>query len=78
MPSPALWSVYLDLLISELGVGCHVGGLYMRVIVYADDGLLLAPTRGAMRMMLDKCPTYAAEHNIMFSMDPNPNKSKTK
>ena len=38
--SPALWSVYLDLLIKELrelGVGCHVGGLFMGVVVYADD-----------------------------------------
>ena len=45
MASPALWSVYLDLLIKELrnlGVGCHVGGLYMGVVVYADDVLLMA------------------------------------
>ena len=81
MASPALWSVYLDLLIKELrqlGVGCHVGGLYMGAVVYADDVLLMAPTRGGMQMMLDKCEEYAAEHNIMFSTDPDPRKSKTK
>ena len=81
MASPALWSVYLDLLIKELrllGVGCHVGGLFMGAVVYADDVLLMAPTRGAMQMMLDKCQSYAAEHNILFSTDPNPSKSKTK
>ena len=81
MASPALWSVYLDLLIKELrrlGVGCHVGGLYMGVVVYADDVLLLAPTRGAMQRMLDTCEKYAADHNIMFSTDPNPSKSKSK
>ena len=50
----------------------------MGVVVYADDILLMAPTRGAMQMMLDKCQSYAAEHNIMFSTDPNPSKSKTK
>ena len=75
MASPALWSVYLDLLIKELrhlGVGCHVGGMYMGVVVYADDVLLMAPTRGAMQMMLDKCKAYAAEQNIMFSTDQNP------
>ena len=78
---PALWSVYLDHLIKELrqlGVGCHVGGLYMGVVVYADDVLLMAPTRGAMQMMLDKCELYAAEHNIMLSTNPDPSKSKTK
>ena len=80
MASPALWSVYLDLLIKELrnlGVGCHVGGLYMGVVVYADDVLLMAPTRGAMQLMLNKCENYASEHNIMFSTDPSPRKSKT-
>ena len=81
MASPALWSVYLDLLIKELrelGVGCHVGGLYMGAVVYADDILLLAPTRSAMQAMLDTCDVYAAKHNIMFSTDPDPKKSKSK
>ena len=81
MVSPALWSVYLDLLIKELrqlGVGCHVGGLYMGVVVYADDILLMAPTRGAMQAMLNKCEVYADTNNIMFSTDPDPVKSKTK
>ena len=50
----------------------------MGVVVYADDVLLLAPTRGAMQMMLDTCEKYAADHNILFSTDPNPIKSKTK
>ena len=81
MASPALWSVYLDKLIQELrelGVGCHVGGVYMGVVVYADDVLLMAPTRGAMQAMLTQCEDYAARHNIMFSTDPVPKKSKTK
>ena len=46
MASPALWSMYLDNLIKELrqlGVGCHVGGLFMGVVVYADDVLLPGP-----------------------------------
>ena len=81
MVSPALWSVYLDMLIKELrelGVGCHVGGLYMGVVVYADDILLMAPTRGAMQSMLEICEAYAAKNNVMFSTDPDPAKSKTK
>ena len=57
MASQALWSVYLDLLIKELRqlrVGCYVGGLFMGVVVYADDILLVAPTRRAMQMILYK------------------------
>ena len=81
MISPALWSIYLDMLIKELrelGVGCHVGGLFMEVVGYADDLLLMAPTRRAMQTMLDKCEEYASDHNILFSTDPDPSKSKTK
>jgi hypothetical protein len=37
MASPALWSVYLDLLIKELrqlGVGCYGGGIFMGVVFF--------------------------------------------
>jgi hypothetical protein len=43
-----------------------------------DDLLLLAPTRDAMQIMLDTCQRFAAKYNLMFSTDPNPDKSKTK
>ena len=79
--SPVLWCVYLDMLIKELreqGLGCHVGGLFMGVVVYADDILLMAPTRSAMQAMLNTCEAYAVTNNIMFSTDPDPSKSKTK
>ena len=79
--SPSLWTIYLDPLIKELrqlGVGCHVAGLFMGVVVYADDVLLMAPNRAAMQLMLDKCESYAARNNIMYSTDPDPNKSKSK
>ena len=46
--------------------------------MYADDLILLAPTRSAMVAMLKVCEDYAREHNISFSTDPNPAKSKTK
>ena len=50
----------------------------MGAVVYADDILLLAPTRSAMQAMLDTCDVYADKHNIMFSTDPDPKKSKSK
>ena len=79
--SPALWSIYCDPLIQELrklGVGAHVGGMFMGVTMYADDLLLIAPTRGAMQQMLKVCEDYAVEYNISFSIDPIPSKSKSK
>ena len=79
--SPALFSVYMDDLIVKLrkaGVGCHMGGLYTGVVGYADDLLLMAPSRSAMETMLKICEDYAGEHNLEFSTDPNPVKSKSK
>ena len=62
----------------ELGLGYHDGGLFIGMVVYADDVLLMAPTKGAMQAMLKQCEDYADRHNIMFSTDPDPKKSKTK
>ena len=79
--SPALFSVYMDDLIYRLrksGVGCHIGGVFCGVVGYADDLLLMAPTRSAMETMLGLCEDYAAENNLEFSTDPNPAKSKSK
>ena len=79
--SPDLWSVYLDPLIKqlrELGVGCHVGDLFMGVLAYADDLVLLAPNRAAAEQMLSLCESWALNNNVFFSTDPNPEKSNSK
>ena len=53
--SPTLFSVYLDDLLGELralGMGCHMGGAWVGAAGYADDLILLAPSRTAMQKML--------------------------
>ena len=42
------------------------------------DIVLLAPSRGAMELMLATCEEFAAENNLKLSTDPDPKKSKTK
>ena len=79
--SPIFWSVYADPLLKRLralGLGAHVAGLFMGAVCYADDVLLIAPTRSAMQRMLLEIETFAAESNVVFSTDPLPSKSKTK
>ena len=79
--SPILFSVYLDDLLRnlrKLGLGCHIGGLWYGALGYADDLILLAPNRDVLQRMLQVCEVYAAEHNLVFSTDPVPAKSKTK
>jgi hypothetical protein len=79
--SPALFAVYLDGLLQQLrqlGVGCHIGGWWYGAACFADDLFLLAPSRTAAVMMLETCEQYALQHNLQFSTDPNPSKSKSK
>ena len=79
--SPALWSIYLDPLFARLrekGVGCHLAGLFVGVVGYCDDLLLLAPNREAAQIMLKICEEFAEESNIKFSTDTDPTRSKSK
>ena len=79
--SPAIFAVYLDELLNELrasGVGCYVGDIFAGAGCFADDLAILAPTRDGLQMMLDITEDYARRHNLTFSTDPDPAKSKTK
>ena len=70
MASPAFWNIYVDPLFTvlrELGVGCHVAGVYVGVVGYADDIILLAPSRHAAQLMLKTCEQFCDANNIQFS-----------
>ena len=79
--SPALWAVYVDdllLLLRRKGLGCYVAGVWMGGLLYVDDLALLAPTREILAKMLSVVEEFGATHNLKFSTDENPSKSKTK
>ena len=54
-----------------------MAGIFVRVVGYADDLLLLAPSRDAAQRMLSICETFT-NNNIKFSTDPDPSRSKSK
>ena len=60
------------------GLGCHIAGQWYGAAGFADHLVLMAPTRTAMQEMLKVCEKYGELHNITFSTDPIPKKSKTK
>jgi hypothetical protein len=60
------------------GLGCHIGGRWMGACGYADDLILLALVRSVLQDMVQVCQEYGERHNLVFSTDPNPTKSKTK
>ena len=59
-------------------MGCHIGDLFLGALGYADDVILLSPSRESLQLMLDICQEFAIEHSMQFSTDPDPKKSKTK
>ena len=79
--SPALWGIYILPLILKLrqqGVGCHIGEVFLGALLYADDIILLSPSRHAASMMLRTCEEWSNKSGISFSTDPTPAKSKSK
>ena len=79
--STVLYCVYTNDLYHELrrsNIGCSVGQNYAGIVGYADDIFLLSPSLDGLQKMLRVCEMYAEKHNLKFSTDINPTKSKTK
>ena len=69
--SPRIFSLYMDRLIRLLrnrGIGCHIIGLFLACLLYADDLCLLAPSRGAMQEMLNICEVFCNEFCLSFNV----------
>lgn len=79
--SPILFCFYMNDLFRKLKQsksGCYIGQYFAGVYGYADDLLLICPSRKGLQEMVTIAEEYAEQHNIKFSTDPIPKKSKTK
>ena len=79
--SAVLYCIYTNGIFEELRrqkIGCCVGQNYVGIIGYADDLLLICPSLDGLQKMLRVCEKYAEGHNLCFSTNHNPVKSKTK
>jgi len=68
--SPILFTLYMDVLLHRLeanGVGCWLEGQFCGAFAYADDVILLAPSRRALTNMLEISSTFAIEFNVIFN-----------
>lgn len=70
LSSPRLFNLYMNKLIeklSETGISCHVSGVCINNISYADDTVLLSPSISAMMRLLRICEKYAEAHRIRYN-----------
>ena len=58
--------------------GCHIGNYFSGLFGYADDLFIISPSRKGLQEMVTIAENYADKHNIKFSTNPDPIKSKTK
>ncbi|XP_063389871.1 uncharacterized protein LOC134675536 [Cydia fagiglandana] len=68
--SPKLFNLYINALIEELSsihVGCHISGVCMNNISYADDMVLLSPSPGGLEILLKLCEKYACKHGLRYN-----------
>ena len=68
--SPTLFSIYIDKLLLKLkesGYGCHLNGIYMGALAYADDITITCPSRRGLHKMLVLCNNFGNENYIIFN-----------
>jgi hypothetical protein len=68
--SPTLFTCYVDGVIQSLekdNVGCYIGDCYTGCVLYADDIILLAPSKKALCKQIDIVENFASEYSIKFN-----------
>lgn len=70
LTSPTLFNLYVNALIERLSsthVGCHVGGVCVNNISYADDMVLLSASVCGLSKLLGICEQYALSHGLLYN-----------
>ena len=72
---PVLFTLYLYVLMDMLkssGFSFYVGNIFSGAVAYADDIVLLAPSKFSLNQLLKQCPIFSD----LYQLDFNPNKSE--
>ena len=68
--SPYLFCIYMRYLtnmVTKSGLGCHIAGLPVNILLYADDLVLLAPSWQAQQTLLNICANAVADLDMKFN-----------
>ena len=79
--SGIFFAVYIDKLLVNLResqLGCHINGVFLGAMIFADDIFLLSASRGGLQAMVNICQDFVVSKNLKFGTNVDPVKSKTK
>ena len=68
--SPILFTLYLDVFMDMLkssGFSCYIGNVFVGALAYADDIVLLAPSRFALSRLLKQCSLSSKLYQFDFN-----------
>ena len=68
--SPDFFACYFDgltRLLRDGKRGCHIGALFLASILFADDIVLLSPTRSGLQRMIEDCSSYCNRYGLSFN-----------
>ena len=70
--SPFLFNLYINELsvnLNHSGVGCVAGKTLINHLSYADDMVLVAPSKRALQMLLNLCSIFAFAHDVLYNTE---------
>ena len=68
--SPSFYSIYVDELVevlSKIGIGCHLRGVFLSILLYADDMALTAPSLKGLQILISATEEYCQNWDIMLN-----------
>ena len=68
--SPILFNVYMDELsvsLKSTKVGCNINGTFINHLFYADDSVIMAPSKESLQRLLDVCDEFALQVELKYN-----------
>ncbi|XP_048005984.1 uncharacterized protein LOC125241506 [Leguminivora glycinivorella] len=72
LTSPRLFNLYINALIEELSntrIGCHIDGVCVNNLSYADDMVLLSASACGLARLISICEKYASSHGLVYNVN---------
>ena len=68
--SPHLFKVYVDdlsIILNSLRIGCAITNLIINHLMYADDIVLISPSTGGLKTLIEHCQQFGHTNDIKFN-----------